>query len=387
MTNAVATTGIQVPDTINATTDHLIQYDIHDIRALSAQAITCPKTGKKTIESITLDGMPVATTQRFWTSLYSRYGFGKNIFNYFDPKEVFDRIADRRADDSVRFCLHALPGARMHSLLAVSSPTKPVLEYSQIRELLSSYDPLTPSGDDGVTYSNGILRADYAPRGESEFEIVGDKFQPRFSTMIPIDGYGAPETVLGCLRLVCINGMVAIAKMFSNKIPGGSDANGCIERITQVIESYGNDEGYDAFRRRMVAGSESYASVAECINVSQMIGTAMASSGADLKVTRELLDTFDQLAGSPSQFYGLMSENSVGRKRLASLPTKATAYDLINFATEAATHHVKNELQTRIVYGNIGNMLAKEYDLEGSARGNKDHIDILMAPKTNPEHN
>jgi hypothetical protein len=354
-------------------------YETHGLRSIEAEAHIHEKTGKRSVRNVKIDGRPVDTSERFWTSLFSRYGFGKTVFNYWDPTEVFERVTERRADDRIRFCIYNQPGMVRPSLLAVSNPEKPVMAYDRARELLAGYEPLDKNGPhDGVHYADGILRASYTPRGEAPFEVGGDDFQARFDTMIPIDGFGSPEVSLGCLRLVCTNGMVAFGKVFSNKIPGGSDADGGFGRITQTIEGYGNDEGFDALRRRLGSATESYASVAECSAMSKAVIQALGSAGTDREQTRELIDRFDRVAGNPTMMYGLVSATSVGKKRLATLPSRASVYDLINFGTEVATHHVDQERKSRDIYGVVGSMLSGEYDLEGSKKDGRDFVDVYL---------
>lgn len=350
-----------------------VEYVTNNIRAIEATSHTNEKTGKRSITGVMIDGQKVDSTDRFWNSLFSRYGFGKNIFNYYTPEEVFERISEKRADDRVRFCMYKSPGMVRPQVLAVSNPQKPVMHHDQALELLTRYEPLG-----GVKYAKGILRADYTPRGEAPFEVGGDKFQARFSTMIPIDGYGVSEVSLGCLRLICTNGMVAFGNVFSNKIPGGSDADGGFARITQTIEGYGNDEGFDALRRRLGSASESYASVAECGIISKAVMKALGATSSDKEQVRDLLSRFDRVAGNPIEMYGLVSQTSVGKKRLATLPSRASVYDLINFSTEVATHHVDSEERARGIYGVIGDMIGKEFDLEGSARNGRDFIDLYI---------
>ena len=172
--------------------------------------------------------------------------------------------------------------------------------------------------------------------------------------------------------------MVAFGKVFSNTIPGGSDEDGGINRLVQTIEGYGNDEGYDALRRRLTGATEAYASVSECANMSKAVMRALGSGGREKAETKELMERFDRRAGNPMMMYGLVSTTSVGRKRLATLPSRATVYDLINFGTEVATHHVPNETQARRIQGVVGSMISGEYDLEGSARGGRDFIDVYL---------
>lgn len=350
-----------------------VEYAVHNIRSLTAESHTDEKTGKKSIKSVTVDGRPVNTHQRFWNSLFARYGFGRNVFNYFQPEEVFDRIATVREDDSLRFCLLTHKGVARPTLMAVSNPSKPVFAMDRVAELLGGYNPA-----DGILYADGVVRSSFTPRGEAPFEIGGDNFQARFDTLIPIDGYGSPEVALGCLRLICTNGLTAFGKVFSNKIPQGSDADGGFARIAQTIEGYGNDEGFDALRRRLTSATESYASVAECAMMASAVTKAVGASGMEREEIRQVLDNFDRIAGNPTMMYGLINTTAVGRKRLATLPSRASVYDLINFGTEVATHHIGGEGTSRGIQGIVGSLLGGEFDLEGSARDGRDHIDVFL---------
>jgi hypothetical protein len=317
---------------------------------------------------------PVGTTDRFWTSLYARFGFNKSIFNYFDPAEVFERVSSVRPDDKLRFTYQTNEGTKMPSLLAVSNPTKSIIPMDDAMELLSGYKPMTD-----ISFADGQLRSTFAPRGEAPFEIGGDAFEARFDTLVPIDGYGSAQTILGTLRVVCTNGMVAFSKAFSNKIPGGTDSDGGLSRIEQVIQSYGNDEGFDALRRRLDSATTSYASVAECNQMSIAIMHSLgANGGKGEESTRDVLDRFDRMTGNFISMYGLVSANTMGRKRLASLPSRCTSYDLMNFGTEVATHKVENETRRRGIQGVVGSMLAGEYDLEGSAAGGQDFVTVFL---------
>lgn len=356
-----------------------VEYKTFGIRDLTAISHTDEKTGKKTIESVAVNGQPVDTHQRFWNSLFARYGFSKNVFNYFAPAEVFDRIANVREDDTLRFCFLTEKGMHRPKLMAVSNPNKPVFVMDKITELLGGYDP-----DGGIKYADGIIRASFSPRGEAPFEIGGDSFNARFDTLIPIDGYGSPEVALGCLRLVCTNGMTAFGKVFSNKIPVGSDLTGGLSRISQTIEGYGNDEGFDALRRRLTSATESYASVAECSMMANAVMRAVGAEGMERQEIRQIVDNFDRVAGNPTMMYGLINTTAVGRKRLATLPSRASVYDLINFGTEVATHHVGGEGTNRGIQSIVGGLLGGEFDLEGSARDKeRDHIDVFLDSERN----
>ena len=67
-----------------------------------------------------------------------------------------------------------------------------------------------------------------------------------------------------------------------------------------------------------------------------------------------------------SELYGLANLDALSDKRKRILPSKARVYDLINFASEVATHHATAEGANR-VQAYIGSLIADEFDLEGTA--------------------
>jgi hypothetical protein len=64
--------------------------------------------------------------------------------------------------------------------------------------------------------------------------------------------------------------------------------------------------------------------------------------------------------------YGLANLDALSVKRQWTLPTKAKVYDLLNFASEVATHHA-DEYGARSSQAWLGSLISGEYDLENSA--------------------
>ena len=152
-------------------------YEIHNIKALNAESHVDEKTGKRSIRSVELDGRRVETSDRFWNSLFSKYGFGKNVFNYFDPAEVVERISDRREDDRVRFCLFENPGAAMPTLLAVSNPAKPVPYMGEIvtgmdAEYMIADQRFAARRPDVLVYQTEVLTEDVTLVGPIEVDLT-----------------------------------------------------------------------------------------------------------------------------------------------------------------------------------------------------------------------
>ncbi|MEZ4236145.1 MAG: hypothetical protein R3F59_08280 [Myxococcota bacterium] len=61
------------------------------------------------------------------------------------------------------------------------------------------------------------------------------------------------------------------------------------------------------------------------------------------------------------------------------LPAKCRVYDLINFASEVATHHALPEAAWQL-QGWLGRLISDEYDLEGTAEGSADFDAFFLEP-------
>ena len=67
------------------------------------------------------------------------------------------------------------------------------------------------------------------------------------------------------------------------------------------------------------------------------------------------------------------------------LPARCRVDDLINFASEVATHHTIADGANRM-QAYIGSLISDEYDLEGTATKSKDFDAFFMPPSTNDSH-
>lgn len=77
------------------------------------------------------------------------------------------------------------------------------------------------------------------------------------------------------------------------------------------------------------------------------------------------------------ELYGLSNIDALSDKRKRIPPSKARAYDLLNFASEIATHHAAPTGANRI-QAYIGTLISDEYDLEGTAEKSTDFDAFFM---------
>lgn len=362
---------------------------------VSTQEADSKAARQRLVTQVSIGDEPFTPTERFWTSLYVRYGFSKSFFNYFSHAEVFERISEVSGQDTMRYCIERDSRGRGR-LLAVSNPKRPLLQHDDLMELLDRYQ------GDGVTYHNGVVESFHMPRmGNHRFQISGDDFSNRFVLRAPVDGYGLPNIYLSLLRQVCANGMVGYSRSFRSEISLGRGNDQPSYSLVRALDGFGNDEGYAALRQRFESAGSSWASVHEAVGLynalSKLIGRGLAGhDGAETRIPTgddaprsaqsslpsasegsALLKAFHKMTGDVSQIYGLANLDALSSKRQRTLPVGCKVYDLLNFATEIATHRARPEA-ARNLQAWVGTTISQEFDLEGTADNYGDFRDFFV---------
>ena len=371
-----------------------IDYGVASVRDLRVE-LEEPEDGSRSrgpsVKRVFVGDEPLRAGSRFWTSFFMRFGIGKSVFNYFDHAEVFERLADRSPDDRLRYAVerndHGGPG----TLLAVSNPTKAVVKHDDLRELLDRYD------GDRVSYHDGVVESHHAPRAGHRFHVAGDAFANRFVVRTPVDGFGQPNIYLSLLREVCANGMIGEAPAFRSALALGKGDDEVTYTLSRALDGFNNDEGYAALRQRFESAAESWASVHEAMGLYSLLakltgrggsgepprtfGTDGASAGGTFEpgdTGTTLLKRFHKTTGDVTRLYGLANLDSLSAKRQKTLPVNCKVYDLLNFATEVATHYARPE-QARRLHAWTGGLVSGEYDLEGTADQYGDFKDFFVS--------
>lgn len=388
-------------------------YDVVAINDLVVESEVDPKSGKNRVKQVLVKDEPLLPSDRFWNSLFARFSFNKAFFKYFDHAEVFERISDIESSDRLRVCVERSNGANgkpVNRLLAVSNPKKPIVPSDDLMEMLNTAE------HEGLTYSNGIIESTHRPRvGSGQFSIMGDNFANRFVMATPVDGYGQPNVYLSLLREVCSNGMVAMSKTFKSQVALGKGDDNVAFALTRVLDQFGNDEGYAALRQRMESAGSSWASVNEAMSLYKMLvklhgskdergGRVIGTDGAALSnspyinglvssssgdspmgededvLGSPIIAAFHNMTGDTSKLYGLANLDALSVKRQRTLPVKCKVYDMLNFATEVATHH-SNPHANRKLQGWVGSLISSEYDMEGTGSEFSDFADFHVSAK------
>lgn len=332
--------------------------------------------------TLTLQGRTVKTSKRFWNSLQMRFGFTHNIFRYFSHDEVFRRITAKAPDDKIRYCLEGGSDGSAPTLLAVSNPKAGAIRNDELENLLTRYRAKESS------YHDGIVRSYHQPRHSSPFTISGDGFEAQYVIETPIDGFGRPAVYLAMLRQICSNGAIAMTPAFRSEISlgrGGANASFGLER---ALEGFNNEEGFAALRQRFESSTKSWASVHEVAKLARTVSTMLSAREVSNRIPVKggdgashgdtpVMHAFGRMAGDLTSIYGLANMDALSAKRQRTLPTACRVYDLLNFASELATHHAK-PAGGRKLQAYIGDLVSGEYDLEGTADQFADWRDFFV---------
>lgn len=386
--------------------DVTFDYEYVPVNDMHAVKGTCPRTGKEVVTAMEVGEEQFVPTERFWTSLYARFGFNKAFFKYFDHVEVFERIAERESRDNMRVCIERNSASGANRLLAVSNPAKPIVAYDDLMEKLELF------GGGGIQYHDGVVQSWHTPKSHQRFNIGGDAIDTRFVVATPIDGYGLPNVYLALVRMVCTNGIIALGKIFRSQIALGKGNDDVGFALTRVLDQFGNDEGYAALRQRMESSTQSWASVHESMELYRLLtklhhnnGVRLGGDGESVPASpmmRSLLASNldgralgedEALAGSPimrayhnmtgdvSRLYGLANIDAISAKRQRALPVKCTVYDMLNFATELSSHHAGTVDGGRQLNAWVGTMLSSEFDMEQTKTKFEDFADFHLTKK------
>jgi len=319
-----------------------IGFDTIDIRDMIA---TRSPDGKKLF--MNYDGKELLTTDRFWNSFSSKFRLGDSTFNYFSYEEVFERIAKTSPKEAiVRICTEGTDSGS--KLLAITSPSKPVVSIEGMGVMAKKYQGTSNK------YHEGHMSVSFAPKRGKKVLLGHDEFQRRFVVEAPVDGYGKPRIYLELLRLICQNGAIAMSPAFRTDLNVGDDPFLVIER---ALQSFDNEEGYIALQQRFESAQTSTASLRESSSLHKLL----------LKYSdRDVVKAYEKVSGNVGDVYGLASTNALSEKKQRILPAKCRVYDLLNFASEVATHKVAPVVASKF-QAYIGDLITREYDMEGVA--------------------
>jgi len=348
-----------------------------------------PVHGGRRVKRILIDGEPLYPTGRFWASLYAKFGLNNAFFKFFDHVEVLTRINEREANDKIRITIERNVNTGNSRLLAATGVNKPVVVYDDLLDIIGSLE----SDNKSLRYHDGIFVSTHTPRiGQNNFKIAGDDFSNQYKLHCPVDGFGNPSIYLSLLRWICSNGAVGFANAFKTTLMLGSGGDSTRFALKRALDSFANDEGYAMMRSRFEAATRSWASIREHNDLYRTLLNLQrdpvlydsiknwdktTNEEASVSVANSLLKAFGRMAGNPFETHKI-DPNMMSDKKRRVLPVQCKVYDMINFATELATHHV-SESGARSLQAWVGHMISNDYDLEDSADEFSSWRDVFLS--------
>jgi hypothetical protein len=329
------------------------------------------------------DGSQFTVTDKLWRTFSQAYGLSRNVFNYFSADEVFSRVCSKRNHDEMRLTVEEFdnvqnPSGRLYAngqALTLSRPDKAFVSVNDANSVITRY------GGKGAKYQDGVVTASFDCPFPMKF-VVGEQdsgYKTMFHVRMPLDGYGLPASYLMLLRLVCSNGMVAMTKAFKTEFSLGKDESSLLPALNRGISSFTNEEGFHAFRDRLVAAMGSWASLYEFLSLVRTINSACTADSLAASERTEILDTLEMQAKRPHLVYGLVAGDEPQARIQRVTPVEMTIYDLLNFATEVGTHCISSLHGQNRINAWVGDMITQgNFDLEGSTSSYPDFTDFFL---------
>jgi hypothetical protein len=332
------------------------------------------------IINLSVDGQRFEPTNRFVDSLSGLLGQSRSVYRLFEPEEVISRAQERGINPRIQVSsVQKTDGTR--EILAAVPRSKSIIDPIKYGEVLvrAGVDP------ENVGYHNGIITSNHQPVIPSAFAIGGQEMMNIFLMSMPLDGYGKPDAFLGFIRMICQNLGIMMDQVFRTSISTGKNKEeevriDTMPQIERFFEAFNNEEGFTAIQQRLEVAHRTTASLNEFQQVWNAIkggkrnedgegddGSNFISDTSPYSAYEIRNNLSDAAAGGSSSiaaFYGIGSLEQLNDKRRRVLRTFMSVYDLVNFATETATHHC-TENGKRAVGSVVGKIIAKEYDLEG----------------------
>jgi len=329
-----------------------------------------PRRGRKSpTEGLRLefpDGRRLVLSRRFWPSFSKAFGLTTPVFDLFTHDEVFNRINSKSNEGFFRFTYEPNRNPTEFNagkVLSITRVSDPVIPKNQIRAIIEEFN------GSRISYQDGQISAHFAGPFSRKLDLLGKQdstFSTGYYLNVPLDGFGTPEAFLSLLRQVCANGAVAMSNAFRTGISLGKDDVDIDEVLHRIMASFNSEEGYAALINRFETAAYSWASLGDLVSLEKQLTVAESFDSTNLVTKRSIRKALHELAGNPLDEFGFASSGEVTSKKAKLLRTKTTMYDLLNFASEIATHHMKALGARNRLYGWIGNTVCEEYNLENT---------------------
>ena len=307
-------------------------------------ALDCDETK---IKGLAIGQTTCKLSDRFYKTLAAELGIPYGVFGFFTPLEVMTRAAEKEPDLPLRVTVDTEKG-----LALGLTPDKGLpMPVKYIEHVLHDDRRLRE-----VEYGNGVLSAMLDL--DDPWEVPNDStYHVRVRCRVPVDGVGMPDMSLATWRQVCSNGAVAETSLFRTKMEIKDNSG---EHFRRLLTSFSNPSGVEMLQSKMCTAAGTKASVGEVVLLEGLIRRSVANTRNQMLLRERLYE----LAENPCVRYGVTDLSNIGMKKRALLPVGCSVADLLNFASELATHHSDLLKPESTLQTFAGTVLSKGFDLE-----------------------
>ena len=299
------------------------------------------------IKGLVLGQTTYKLSDRFYKTLAGELGIPFGVFGFFSPLEVMTRAAEKEPDLPLRVTVDTARG----QALGLTQDKGLPMPVKFIEGVLHEDRRLQE-----VEYGNGMLSAMLDL--DDPWSVPNDStYHVRVRCRVPVDGVGMPDMSLATWRQVCSNGAVAEAPLFRTKMEIKDNSG---EHFRRLLASFSNPSGIEMLQERMCTAAGTKASVGEVVLLEGLIRRSVANTRNQMLLRERL----NEIAANPCVRYGVTDLTNIGQKKRPLLPVGCSVADLLNFASEIATHHADLLKPESTLHSFAGTVLSKDFDLE-----------------------
>ena len=358
-----------------------ISYTNQSLAAFNVQR----QDGVVTLTSDILPGKSLATSDRFFRSLWKTCKINEKLFRYFSSEEIFAKVVEKEGQKNYRFCIEENDG--LYRVLAVSLPDAEFISLKSLLDVIQSEDTIDSGYYDGSIFSVCSLyeggdasnpnhgpgarpskkaprRAGDDPNGGSDPSGVDALFgqletdgevRPLILRRFPVDGLGRGRLAFGVT--LGDNYLFFDTPKMSYQTDDSSLHRGhFVHQRTSKATGKRTYSVLQAGALRLRSAAHSALSLGEIASFYRMCDRFEVP-----------VEHFDELLSHPFEAYGLASYNAFSATRLSRLPTKHTVLDLFEvMALAIPSFPVFGRWK---VFELAGKILAAYYDFEGTLFG------------------
>jgi len=299
--------------------------------------------------------------ERFWTSWCQITGQSRNVFDMFQPEEVFSRL-----NDDVRITVEIndtiQDGQPDGTILACASSKRQPLTSEDMQAAADKF------GAEFYSYDKGVVTALFNCPFPTTYELLEHKYTTQFLLQVPVDGFSQPASYLALHRIQDDGrhtGIVITPMCKESKTILQVGVGNVQENLFRVISTFNPEEEFHKLIGRLEIATASWASFGEACGIFRLLTTAMRDSHVSTNTQAKILERFDQLCGDPNREYNLTSRQEVSTRRAMTIPVRCMVYDLIAFMADAGAE--TSDDAAMAIYRWMG-MIYQEFELEGSQK-------------------